>query len=49
MLGVLGVLNFLNVHNVHNVLSMLMDASLACWALFTDVRCADRLTDRPKE
>ena len=40
VLGVLGVLNVLNVLNVlyvlHvlHVLNMLMDASLACWALF---------------
>ena len=43
VLGVLGVLDVLNVLNVLNmlkvlhvlyVLDMLMDASLACWALF---------------
>ena len=36
VLGVLGVLNVLNVlHVLHvlRVLNMLMDASLACWAL----------------
>ena len=37
VLGVLGVLNVLNVlyvlHVLH-VLNMLMDAPLACWALF---------------
>ena len=38
VLGVLGVLNVLNVlHVLHvlRVLNMLMDASLACWALFS--------------
>ena len=41
VLGVLGVLNVLNVlcvlHVLHvlHVLNMLMDASLACWALFS--------------
>ena len=34
MLGVLGVLNGLCVLHVLHVLDMLMDASLACWALF---------------
>ena len=32
--GVLGVLNVLNVLYALHVLDMLMDASLACWALF---------------
>ena len=42
VLGVLGVLNKLNVlyvlHVLHvlHVLNMLMDASLACWALLED-------------
>ena len=35
VLGVLGVLNVLNVLNVLHVLNMRMDASLACWALFS--------------
>ena len=35
VLGVLGVLNVLNVLYVLNVLDMPMDASLACWALFS--------------
>ena len=35
VLGVLGVLNVLNVLNVLHVLNMTMDASLACWALFS--------------
>ncbi len=34
VLGVLNVLKVLNVHVLH-VLNMLMDASLACWALFS--------------
>ena len=34
VLGVLGVLNVLCVLHVLHVLNMLMDASLACWALF---------------
>ena len=34
VLGVLGVLNVLYVLHVLHVLNMLMDASLACWALF---------------
>ena len=36
VLGVLSVLNVLGVLSVLNVLNMLMDASLACWALFTN-------------
>ena len=42
VLGVLGVLNVLCVlHVLHvlHVLNMLMDASLACWALFYDLLC----------
>ena len=35
VLGVLGVLNVLKVLHVLRVLNMPMDASLACWALFT--------------
>ena len=35
VLGVLGVLYMLNVLYVLNVLNMPMDASLACWALFS--------------
>ena len=35
VLGVLGVHNVLNVLHVLHVLLMLMDASLACWALFS--------------
>ena len=38
MLGVHNVLNLLNVLNVLNVLNMPMDASFACWALFTQYR-----------
>ena len=34
VLGVLGVLNVLCVLHVLHVLNMLMDASMACWALF---------------
>ena len=34
LLNVLGVLNVLNVFHVLHVLIMLMDGSLACWALF---------------
>ncbi len=34
VLGVLDVLYVLNVLHVLNVLNKLMDASLACWALF---------------
>ncbi len=37
VLGVMGVLNVLNVLNVLYVLNMPMDASLACWALFTSI------------
>ena len=35
VLGLLGVLNVLNLLNVLHVLNMLMDASLAYWALGT--------------
>ena len=35
LLNVLGVLGVLNVLNVLHVLYMPMDASLACWALFS--------------
>ena len=35
VLGVLGVLDVLNVLNGPNVLNMPIDASLACWALFS--------------
>ena len=39
VLGVLCVLNVLIVLNVRNVLHVLMDAWLACWALFFGQTC----------
>ena len=51
VLGVLGVLNALHVLHVLyvlHVLDMLMDASLACWALFSFVFSLVNL-NRPKQ
>ena len=39
VLGVLAVLNVLNMLHVLYVLNMLMDASLACWALLKSLLC----------
>ena len=41
MLGVLNVLKVLKVLHVLHVLTMPMDASLACWALFSEGSPAD--------
>ena len=48
VLNVLNLLNVLNVLNVLHVLNMLMDASLACWALFSFVFSLVNL-NRPKQ
>ena len=45
LLNVLGVVGVLSVLNVLNVLDMSMGASLACWALFTNVSWTDGQMD----